>query len=272
MRSGPRRAVAARGRVGPRTANDRAPIRAWASRCCSWHGSALLFVPELWVARVSHLRGARADGAAVGRAGRADHVAPASHRGAIRSADADRAGRVDPRRPPSPIQAALASGEALSALVPLIVGGLLIVYSMWWVYFDRPVHDLLTSLRKAIVWGYGHYFVFAAAAAVGAGLAVSVDQVDASCEGRHGWRRRRRCHSRRDLPAVPLASARPAGISPDATARPDWRGPRPADAVYGPRRSADGSDSDGAGRDKAGDAATGSMIVPQCHIAQIMML
>ena len=75
------------------------------------------------------------------------------------------------------IQTALAAGEALSALVPIIVGGLLIVYSMWWVYFDRPVHDLLTSLRKAIVWGYGHYLVFVAAAAVGAGLAVSVDQV-----------------------------------------------------------------------------------------------
>jgi low temperature requirement protein LtrA len=74
------------------------------------------------------------------------------------------------------IQSALASGEALSALAPIIVGGLLIVYSMWWVYFDRPVHDLLTSLRKAIVWGYGHYFVYAAAAATGAGLAVTVDQ------------------------------------------------------------------------------------------------
>jgi low temperature requirement protein LtrA len=75
------------------------------------------------------------------------------------------------------IQTALASGETLSALTPIIIGGLLIVYSMWWVYFDRPVHDLLTSnsLRKAIVWGYGHYLIFAAAAAVGAGLAVGVD-------------------------------------------------------------------------------------------------
>ena len=75
------------------------------------------------------------------------------------------------------IQSALASGEALAALAPTIVGGLLIVFSMWWVYFDRPVHDLLTSLPKAIVWGYGHYLVFAAAAAVGAGLAVAVDLV-----------------------------------------------------------------------------------------------
>ncbi len=74
------------------------------------------------------------------------------------------------------VQSALASGEALPALLPLIIGGLLIVFSMWWMYFDRPVHDLLTSLAKAIVWGYGHYLIFAAAAAVGAGLAVSVDQ------------------------------------------------------------------------------------------------
>jgi low temperature requirement protein LtrA len=73
------------------------------------------------------------------------------------------------------VQSALASGEAIATLVPLIAGGLLIVYAMWWVYFDRPVHDLLTSLRKAIVWGYGHYVVFGAAAAVGAGLAVGVD-------------------------------------------------------------------------------------------------
>jgi low temperature requirement protein LtrA len=73
------------------------------------------------------------------------------------------------------IQSALASGEALSTLTPLILGGLLIVYSMWWLYFHRPVHDLLTSLRKAFIWGYGHYFVFASAAAVGAGLAAAVD-------------------------------------------------------------------------------------------------
>jgi low temperature requirement protein LtrA len=73
------------------------------------------------------------------------------------------------------VQSSLASGDKLAALAPVIVGGLLIVYSMWWMYFDRPVHDLLTSLNKAIVWGYGHYFVFGSAAAVGAGLAVAVD-------------------------------------------------------------------------------------------------
>ena len=71
---------------------------------------------------------------------------------------------------------AIDSGSLLSDLAPLIVGGLLIVYSLWWIYFYRPVHHLLTSYRRAFVWGYGHYFVFASAAAVGAGLAVALDQ------------------------------------------------------------------------------------------------
>jgi low temperature requirement protein LtrA len=74
------------------------------------------------------------------------------------------------------VQSAVESGDPLHVLTPIIIGGLLTAYSMWWLYFDRPVHDLLTSVDKAIVWGYGHYLVFAAAAATGAGLAVAVDQ------------------------------------------------------------------------------------------------
>jgi low temperature requirement protein LtrA len=77
------------------------------------------------------------------------------------------------------VQAAVAAGERLVALAPIIAGGLLIVYSLWWLYFDRPAHDLLTTIRHAFVWGYGHYFVFASAAAVGAGLGVAVDQAGA---------------------------------------------------------------------------------------------
>jgi len=73
------------------------------------------------------------------------------------------------------VQSSLASGEALSSLLPIIVGGLLIVFAMWWMYFDHPVHDLRTRLRTSLIWGYGHYLIFAAAAAVGAGLSVAVD-------------------------------------------------------------------------------------------------
>jgi low temperature requirement protein LtrA len=73
------------------------------------------------------------------------------------------------------VQSGLASGDTLAMLLPTIAGGLLIVFSMWWVYFVRPMHDLLTDFTRATIWGYGHYFVFAAAAATGAGLAVAVD-------------------------------------------------------------------------------------------------
>jgi len=54
--------------------------------------------------------------------------------------------------------------------------GLITVFSMWWLYFAKPAQWFLTSLRIAFVWGYGHYFVFASAAAVGAGIAVNVDR------------------------------------------------------------------------------------------------
>ncbi len=58
----------------------------------------------------------------------------------------------------------------------IALGGLLLVFSMWWKYFARSAEDLLTNSRQAFVWGYGHLAVYASAAAVGAGIAVAVDQ------------------------------------------------------------------------------------------------
>jgi len=75
------------------------------------------------------------------------------------------------------IQTALDEDAALGDLATTAVGGLLTVFAMWWLYFSKEAHELLTSLRAGIVWGYGHYLVFASAAAVGAGLAVNVDLV-----------------------------------------------------------------------------------------------
>jgi low temperature requirement protein LtrA len=73
------------------------------------------------------------------------------------------------------IQSALATDAALADLATTAAGGLLTVFGMWWLYFAKEASELLTSLRAGIVWGYGHYLVFASAAAVGAGLAVNVD-------------------------------------------------------------------------------------------------
>ncbi len=74
------------------------------------------------------------------------------------------------------IQAAIQAGNGAGQIATIIIGGLLIVFSMWWLYFDQPAYDLLTSLRRAFLWGYGHFVIFASAAAVGAGLGVAAEQ------------------------------------------------------------------------------------------------
>jgi len=62
-------------------------------------------------------------------------------------------------------------------LLLLILGALLMVFSMWWIYFKRPMVDSLTH-ETAFLFGYVHYFVFASVAAVGACLAVVVDVIE----------------------------------------------------------------------------------------------
>lgn len=73
------------------------------------------------------------------------------------------------------IQSVMGEIAGSTDLILIIVGGLLTVFSMWWLYFALPTQDLLTSFRTVFTWGYGHYFVWAAAAATGAGLAVAID-------------------------------------------------------------------------------------------------
>ena len=73
------------------------------------------------------------------------------------------------------IQSATDGSHGLGELLQVIGGGLLIVYSLWWIYFDRPRDRLLASTRTALVWGYLHFFIFSSVAAVGAGLAVAID-------------------------------------------------------------------------------------------------
>lgn len=72
---------------------------------------------------------------------------------------------------------ALAAGQAFGPLVPVVAGGILTMYAMWWLYFDHAWHEELTSFGRTFAWGYGHVLVFAAAAMAGAAIAVAVDQV-----------------------------------------------------------------------------------------------
>ncbi|WP_310726517.1 low temperature requirement protein A [Streptomyces sp. N2A] len=74
------------------------------------------------------------------------------------------------------VQAVLDEHGELGSLLPIAAGGLLVVFCAYWIYFAVPIHLHLRSNRQAFVWGYGHYLVFASAAAVGAGIEIAVEQ------------------------------------------------------------------------------------------------
>jgi low temperature requirement protein LtrA len=75
------------------------------------------------------------------------------------------------------IQEATTVHGHLAALLALAFGGLLIVFAAWWIYFAYDAADLLRPGAPAFLWGYGHYFVFAAAAGIGAGIQVCAASV-----------------------------------------------------------------------------------------------
>ncbi|MGW1680750.1 low temperature requirement protein A [Saccharopolyspora sp. NPDC002376] len=72
------------------------------------------------------------------------------------------------------VQSALAEFGILPSLIMIAAGGLVLVFVVWWTYFAAG-EPHLSSVRIALSWGYGHVVVFAAIAALGAGLEVAVD-------------------------------------------------------------------------------------------------
>jgi low temperature requirement protein LtrA len=72
-----------------------------------------------------------------------------------------------------------ALSEGLTAgLVVLGFAGLVLLVGLWWVYFLEPAAEGLQRRRQwSFFWGYGHYLLFAALAAVGAGLEAAIEAV-----------------------------------------------------------------------------------------------
>ncbi len=63
-------------------------------------------------------------------------------------------------------------------LVGVAISGLVLLFACWWLYFlESDAHRLATRRDLALGWGYGHYFVFASLAAIGAGIEVTVEAV-----------------------------------------------------------------------------------------------
>ena len=79
------------------------------------------------------------------------------------------------------IQMAIAAGGVSAGLLGVAIGGLAIVLGLWWSYFKHPANvGGQERIRSAFEWGYGHYVVFAAVAALGAGLQVATDTTHAA--------------------------------------------------------------------------------------------
>lgn len=67
----------------------------------------------------------------------------------------------------------------MSADVVVLAGGALVIaYCAWWLYFNRPGRNAPAPGETVFAWGYGHLFVFAALAALGAGVQLTAAWLD----------------------------------------------------------------------------------------------
>ncbi len=78
------------------------------------------------------------------------------------------------------IAAALDEHGLTPSLAATVVGGLLVVFCLWWFYFKHSYEERLAEeeSESPFIWGYGHYVMYASVAAVGAGLGVAIDVVE----------------------------------------------------------------------------------------------
>jgi low temperature requirement protein LtrA len=73
------------------------------------------------------------------------------------------------------VQAAVDHSRASPGLFTAAAAGLLLVFALWWLYFKHSyAEDIRRSRPWTFVWGFAHYLIFAAAAALGAGLQVVI--------------------------------------------------------------------------------------------------
>ena len=72
------------------------------------------------------------------------------------------------------VQVGVADGVTLP-LVVVASAGLVLLFTLWWIYFSEPAAAGLVRRReRSYFWGYGHYFIFASLALIGAALEVAV--------------------------------------------------------------------------------------------------
>ncbi|HEY3507018.1 MAG TPA: low temperature requirement protein A [Actinocatenispora sp.] len=74
------------------------------------------------------------------------------------------------------VQSAVTDRGLSGDLLLTAAGGLVLLFGLWWLYFK---HEATAALRISMVtnllWGYAHWVIFAAVAAVGAGLSLAAE-------------------------------------------------------------------------------------------------
>jgi low temperature requirement protein LtrA len=74
------------------------------------------------------------------------------------------------------VEAGLADRKASPSLITAAAAGLLLVFALWWSYFRHSSGaELRTSSPWTFAWAFGHYPIFGAVAALGAGLQVVIE-------------------------------------------------------------------------------------------------
>ncbi|GAA5150626.1 low temperature requirement protein A [Microbacterium pseudoresistens] len=82
---------------------------------------------------------------------------------------------------------ALHDNEGLGSLIGLASLALIATAAVWWIYFWPPHHRAISSLGRSLAYGYGHYFIFAAAGALSAGIEVEIDVLTGQGELHQPW-------------------------------------------------------------------------------------
>ena len=76
------------------------------------------------------------------------------------------------------VQASISEAGVSPTLITIAMLGLVIIFTLWWLYFSEPAAAGLERRReRSFIWGYGHFGIFIALAAIGSGLEVAVVSV-----------------------------------------------------------------------------------------------
>jgi low temperature requirement protein LtrA len=84
------------------------------------------------------------------------------------------------------VQGAVEGNGISGSFLTIATSALVLLFALWWLYFLEPAGDALSARReRSYFWGYSHYGIFAALAALGAGLEVAVEQSGHHVEASH---------------------------------------------------------------------------------------